>query len=283
MTEYSFILPSAINLAFLGVIVWILKKWLGTKIEATYEQQNEAFSAAIRRDQEASLIAFRDQLEKQAQLQSSAFSSFAAAQQASMNRRLDAAETLWNDLLSFRSSLPPVFDYLDILTEDEFPEAMSPPRGQELFDQLSEEEVRSLIASHGIRGDMGQQLDYSLERVRPYVSEYLWSIFLAYKKIMFRIWLSMAWFKTEGGDHIFWYRDRYTRSFIESVLTPDELADFDQARFGKISELRFKLEQKIVDELRRMVSGETSGSDSLQQARQYQQLAREGLCEPQLF
>ena len=280
MTAASFLLPSAISMALIGILGWILRKWLGTRIEAVYQQRNESFRAIIKRENEASLITFRDQLEKQAQLQSSAFSSFAAAQQAAMNRRLDAAETLWNDLLSFRSSLPPVFAYLDILTEDEFPEAMSRPRGQELFDALSKEEVRSLVASHGIAGDIEQEFDYSLERVRPYVGEYLWAIFLAYKNIMFRIWWSMASFKTEGGDHIFWYRDRYIRSFIESVLTPDELADFDQARFGKISELRFKLEQKIVDELRRMVSGETSGSDSLQQAMKYQKLAREGLWEP---
>ena len=43
-------------------------------------------------------------------------------------------------------------------------------------------EVRSLIASHGLTGDIGQEFDFSLERVRPYVDEHLWAIFLAYKR-----------------------------------------------------------------------------------------------------
>ncbi len=280
MNEVSFLVISAFVVALIGLLGWLLRKWLGTKIEATYQQQSESLLATIRRDHEASLIAFRDQLEKQAQLQSSAFSSFAAAQQAAMNRRLDAAEKLWNDLLSFRSSLPAVFDYMDILTEDEFPDAMNNPRGRELFDELSEDEFGSLIASHGLRGIMGQELDYGAERVRPYVDEYLWVVFETYKKIMFRVWFRLVRFNTQGGDAVFWYRDSHTRSLIAFVLTPDELADFDRTDFGKIAHLRFTLEQKIVDELRRMISGETSGSDSFQQARAYQQLAREGLREP---
>ena len=280
MNEASPLAISALIVVLIGLLGWLLRKWLGTKIEAVYQQRSESLIATIRRDHEASLITFRDQLEKQAQLQSSAFSSFAAAQQASMNRRLDAAEKLWNDLLSFRSSLPAVFDYMDVLTEDEFRDAMSRPRGQELFGELSEEELGSLVASHGIGGTIGQELDYSTESVRPYVDEYLWAIFVTYKKIMFRVWLSLARFKTQGGDDVFWYRDKYTRSLIAFVLTPDELAEFDQTNFGKISDLRFTLEQKIVDELRRMVSGETSGSDSLLQASKYQQLARGGLWGP---
>ena len=280
MNEVGILAISVLVVALIGLAVWLLRKWIETKIETTYQLKSQSLLATIQRDHEASLIAFKDQLEKQAQLQSSAFSSFAAAQQAAMNRRLDAAENLWNDLLSFRGSLPAVFDYMDILTEDEFPDAMSNQRGRALFDKLSEEQLGSLVASHGIRGIMGQEPDYSAESVRPYVDEYLWAIFVTYKKIMFRVWFSLTRFKTQGGDYVFWHRDNYTRSLIAFVLTPDELADFDQTDFGKISDLRFTLEQKIVDELRRMISGETSGSDSLQQARRYQQLAREGLWEP---
>ena len=280
MNEVGLLPTSVFIVALISLLGWLLRKWLGTKIEATYQQRNESFRAAIQQENETSLIAFKDRLEKQAQLQSSALASFVAAQQAAMGRRLDAADALWNDLLSFRSSLPPIFDYLDILTEEELPQAFNHPRGQELFDEVSADDVRSFAASHGLRGDMGQRLDYSLERVRPYVDEDLWAIFSTYKIIMVRIWWHIAWFKEKGGDHIYWYRNEYTRELIESVLTPNELADLDQARFGKISQLRLMLELKMVDELRRVLSGETSGSDSLQQARKYQDLARDGFWEP---
>ena len=273
----NIILTSTISLGLMGILSWILKKWIGTKIEAAYEQKSDSLRATIQRDHEASLITFKNQLEEQARLQSSAFSSFAAAQQASVERRLDAVETIWADLLAFRSDLPSVFEYLDILTVEEMAEASNHPSGQELFGELSEETLRTLIASHGLDGGMWRKKDYTLERVRPYVNDYLWGTFVMYKKIMFRVWLHLVWFKTKGGDHIYWYNHPHTRRLIEAVLTADELADFDKSSMGKIEWLRFRLEQKVVAELRRIISGEVLGSKSLQQARKYQQLAGEGL------
>ena len=278
MTEYGFILPSVINLAFLGVFVWILKKWLGTKIEATYEQQNEAFRAAIRRDHETSVVALRNQLEKQAQLQSSAFSSFAAAQQAAIKKRLKAAETIWNEVLSFSDSLPAIFGYMDILTVEEYPDAASHGSGRALFAELSEDEVAVFATAPEREGRKGWAFDRDLEQQRLYVDEQLWSIFALYRAIMTRIWLHLAWSK-EKPEHIYWFRNKHTRQMMEAALTPEELEDFDQACIEKISNLRVKLESRILAELRRMISGEVSGSDSLEQAKKYQRLASEGILD----
>lgn len=274
--DMNIILTSTISLGLIGILGWTLKKWIGTKIEAAYEQESDSLRAAIQRDHEASLIRFENQLQEQTRLQSSAFSSFAAAQQASVERRLDAVETIWADLLAFRRDLPLVFEYLDVLTVKEMAEVLNHPNGQKFFEELSEETLRTLIASHGLNGDIWRKKDYTLEKVRPYVSDYLWGTFLMYKKIMFRVWLHLVWFKTKGGDHIYWYNHPHTRRLIESILTADELADFDRSSMGKIEWLRFRLEQKVVAELRRMISGEVLGSESLQQARKYQQLASEG-------
>ena len=271
-----FVVPSAVSIVLLACISWILKRWLGTKIDTIYEQRAEAFRAAIQKDNEVSLISFRDQLEKEAQLHASAFASFAAGQKASMERRLDAAETLWNALLSFRSSLPSAFTYMDILTVDEFLGANTHPTGQEIFRELSEEQVLSVVESHRVDGSVDQATNYSLESVRVYIDEYLWSLFSLYRVIMARIWLKLAWSKKDNS-HIYWYNDKYARGMIEAVLTSEELDDFDRASTGKIAKLRDKLEEKILNELRRLISGEVSGSESLLQAKKYQQLAREGL------
>ena len=272
----SFIVPSTISAVLVVSLGWILKKWLGTKVEAFYTQRVESSIATIKKDNDASLIAFRDQLENQTQLYSSAFTSFASGQRASMERRLDAADILWKDVLLFRSALPSAFAYMDILTVDEFLKARQTPRGQELFAELSEDKVLSFITSQGLDATIGREIDSSIERVRPYIDEYLWSLFLTYKKIMIRIWLQLVWSK-EDSTKIYWYKDNNTKQLIEVVLTRDELDDFNRARFGKISNVRIKLEAKIVNELRRMISGEVSGSDSLEQVKKYQQVAGQEL------
>lgn len=278
MNEVGLLPISAFILALISLLGWLLRKWLGTKIEAVYQQRSESLRATIQRDNEKSLIAFRDQLEKQAQLQSSAFSSFAAAQQAAMEKRLTAAETIWNEVLSFSDSLPAIFGYMDILTVEEYPDAGSRGSGRALFAELSEEEVTAFATAPEREGRKGWASDRDLEQQRLYVDEQLWSIFALYRAIMTRIWLHLVWSK-ERPEHIYWFRDRYTRQMIEAALTPEELEHFDQARIGKIENLRVKLESRILAELRRVISGEVSGSDSLEQAKKYQQLASEGILD----
>lgn len=277
MNEIDLLTLSAFILALISLLGWLLKKWLGTKIEAVYQRRSESLRATIQRDNEKSLIAFKDQLEKQAQLQSSAFSSFAAAQQATIQKRLKAAETIWNEVLAFNDSLPSIFGYMDILTVEEYPEAHSHGSGRELFAALSEDEVFAFATATEREGRKGWTAD-DLAKQRLYVNEQLWSIFRLYRAIMTRIWLHLAWSK-EKPDHIYWFRNKYTRQMIEAALTPDELQDFDGARIGKIENLRSKLERRILAELRRMISGEVSGSDSLEQAKKYQRLAREGILD----
>ena len=272
----SILAPSLISVVLLASLGWILKRWLGTKIDTIYDQRAEAFRAAIQKDNELSLISFRDQLAKEAQLHASAFASFAAGQKASMERRLDAAETLWNSLLSFRRSLPSAFVVVDLLTVDELRDIHSHPTGKEVMRELSVEQVLAAIESHGLDGGGDQPNNYCLESVRVHIDEQLWSLFSLYRAIMSRIWLKLAWSNSDNS-HIYWYNDKHARKMIEAVLTSEEMADFDQPSSGKITKLREKLEEKILNELRRLVSGEASGSESLQQAKKYQQLAREGL------
>lgn len=194
-----------------------------------------------------------------------------------MKKRLKAAENIWNEVLRFNDSLPPIFHYMDILTTEEYPEAHSHGSGRELFAALSEEEVIAFATAPEREGRKGWTVD-DLAKHRLYVDEQVWYIFALYRAIMTRIWLHLVWSR-EKPDHIYWFRNKYTRQMIETALTAEELEDFDQARIGKIENLRGKLERRILAELRRVVSGEVSGSDSFEQAQKYQRLASEGIFD----
>lgn len=261
---------SIINFAAIGLLGWFLKKWVATKLEARSQRQLEELKATLRQENEVALARLRDRLKEDTRLQLSAHASFAAAHEAAVERRLESAATLWTDLLRFRGSLPPILTYMDMLTAEEYPGALEHPTGAELIRNLSEE---GAIALAGIESPD------PIEGMRPFVDEHLWQLSSRYRAIQLRIVLHLVWSRDKNSD-IYWYRNPYTRQLIEDSLSIDELEEFDNLRLGKISYVAKKIEDRILDGLRRMISGENSGSESFQQARRLQSLAQSELFEP---
>ena len=60
-------------------------------------------------------------------------------------------------------------------------------------------------------------------------------------------------------------------NLLKAVLTPAELAEFDTTTFGKISWLQKRLESKLLAAAQKVISGETLGKESLEQALLIQQ------------
>ena len=50
MNEVSLLPISGFIVALIGLLGWLLKKWLGPKIEAVYQQRSESLIATIQRD-----------------------------------------------------------------------------------------------------------------------------------------------------------------------------------------------------------------------------------------
>lgn len=259
-----------INFALIGLLGWYIRKRIAARLDLRSTEQIERLRANLQRQNETALAELKDNLKETALLHASAHRSFAAAQEAAIGRRLQCAETLWNDLLQFRNSLPPILTIMDLLTEQEYPNVLEAPEGPQLFRDLSMESVTELA---------GLDDNESIERVRPFIDEYLWQLFTRYRAIQARILLHLVWFKEKGAD-IYWYRHAYTRQLIADALSVDELEELDRLVMGKIGYIRESIELKILEELRRMVSGESSSSESLKEARRLRSLTRDDLLEP---
>ena len=259
-----------INFALIGLLGWYVRKRIAARLDLRSTEQIERLKASLQRQNETALAELRDNLEKTALLHTSAHRSFAAAQEAAMEKRLRCAESLWNDLLRFRFSLPPILEIMDILTEQEYPNILETPEGTELFRNLSIDSVTELA---------GIDRDESIEGVRPFIDEYLWQLFTRYRAIQARILLHLVWFRDKGTD-IYWYHHPFTRQLIADALSVDELEELDQRSIGKIRYIRETIEVKILEGLRRMISGESSSSESLKEARRLRSLTRDDFLEP---
>ena len=145
--------------------------------------------------------------------------------------------------------------FIDLLYAEEYKDA----RNHEGFGELARGcSIEKIVKYVEIR-------DNPVEKVRPYVGEYLWSMFFAYRQIMGRI-LSLLYWSLEDADKAEWHKDNFIQQILEAVLSKNELAEFENTNLCKISWLQQRLESKILAASRKIISGEELGQESLAQA-----------------
>lgn len=179
------------------------------------------------------------------------FSTFVDGQKAVMERKLWAVDKTWQELVAFRNKLPAVLGFTDYLTVDEYKEAKESSSFQDLVAQLSEDKIVSLNFS-------------SIESARPYIGEYIWLMVYAYRAVFVRITLLLFWGKNDA-EKLLWHEDSGIQQLLRAVLSKKEMNSFDRQKFGKIIWLQRCLEEKILSNLRKIISGESSVEPSVEQ------------------
>ena len=249
-----------------GLLIWLSREWISARIKGSiqheYDQKLEAHKARLKAENEFSLLEIRTALEREAALHAAAYASFSEGQKAAMERKLKAFDRLWEKLLQFRNSLPPVLMIMDCMSVEEYKEAKQHQDFQQLTGELSIEKIKNIFSDK----------QGSVEKVRPYVGGYMWAIFFSYQTIMIRILVEL-YFGLDDAEKVEWYKDSVVRQLIKSILTTIELQEFDGLTFGKLKWLQNSLESKILSTSRKVISGETFGTESLEQARLIQERA----------
>jgi hypothetical protein len=242
-------------------LVWLFKEWIGARLKASiqheYDRNLETYKATLKQEQEFAILDIKTAVAREAAFHATAQASFAEGQKASMERKLNALDRLWRSVLDLRNNLPAVLGFMDFLTVDEYQGARDHPTFRELTKDLSPDKMPALTPQ-------------DIEEARPYTGEYLWTIYYCYRAILLRILFLLHLGRTDA-EKMNWHTDGGTRQLIEAVLTPAEVAQFDQARFAKVAWIKQRLEAKILAAAQKVISGESFGADSLEQAKQIQQ------------
>ena len=251
----SFILPVFAS----GFVVWLLRKWISVRLKARiqheYDEKLETHKASLKSQNEASFLELKNVLDQRFTLYQAAQTSFAEGQKAAIERKLDSIEKLWNEILRLKNECPPMLGFIDLLSVEEYKDARNHEGFEELVTDCSTEKIVEYLKVR----------DNPVEKVRPYIGEYLWSIFFAYRQLMGRIpWLLSLSLK--DVDKAEWHKDNGIRQILEAVLSENELAKFESTRLGKISWLEQRLESKILAASQKMISGEELGAEALKQA-----------------
>lgn len=258
MTLGAILVSLASGAASSGLLMWLFKEWLSTRLKASiqheYDRKLEAHKAQLKTEQELAILDIKTALAREAAFHAAAHASFSEGQKASMDRKLGAVERLWACIPQFRANLPPFLMVRDLMTLDEYKAAKDHPQFKALAgDPPGLEKIAALLPK-------------DLEEVRPYVGEYMWAVFLSYQTILIRI-LVLVRLDAENE----WYEDGGTRQLVAAVLSQTELQEFDNTHLGKMTWLQRRLEAKLLGGARRIISGTTFGDESLEQALLIQQ------------
>ena len=249
-----------------GAVVWILREWISSRIKANIQHKYEI-----------STLELKNKIEKDIALYKTSQQSFAEGQKASMERKLNSIDKLWERVMRFSKILPPEMSFVDNLNIIEIEKYKDMKRDiyfKKLKIKWSEEEFNEK------RDSVSDDKNDLIEKIRPYVGEHLWAIFCSMKEIYLRLSHTLQF----GDDEkkIEWHKDEAIRTIIESVLTKDELIEFDRLKFGKFTRLQQKLESKMLTEIQKIISGEHFSAESLREAEKIQQkIASAKLVEKQ--
>src|ERR1700683_4370013 len=128
-----------------GLVIWLSKEWISNRLKASiqheYDKKLETHKAELKAEQELAILNIKTSLASEAAFHAAAHASFSEGQKASIERKLNAVDRLWSFIVQFRSSLPPVLTFVDLLTVDEYRAAKEDPTFQELSRDLSTENL----------------------------------------------------------------------------------------------------------------------------------------------
>ncbi len=254
------VLSSAgVSVALSGAAVWLARTWIGERLQASikyeYDQRLAALNSELRIRADSQLAALKAEVDRQADKLRIASSSFSEVQKAAISRKLDAVDALWEGILAARAAVPPIMGFIDILTVDEYSAAKDHPTFQALTGDLDQKKIMKIAVDS--RG--------SLERVRPYVGEYVWALFATFQAVTMRT-IFLIHLGKEDAEKLNWHKDKGLRQLITSAFGETGLAEFDQVRIGKSGWLTGLFERSILEAMDKLITGKEFGEAALLQA-----------------
>ena len=231
--------------------LYLLRTWLAERL---IQSTKHDFDLAIEQHK-AELGKATDQY---LALQSAAHSALIQGQRVSAEKRVQAAETTWRSVLDIRNKTATPLMMLDILNPSEY----------QLF-----------VTKKGFRATVPNLEDLQvletpdIEQSRPFLGDKLFAMVFVYRAIRGRICFLLDR-DVQKGHVTPWFQDDGVKRLLQEVLSSEELEDFERLSKLRIRWVNNLLEQKILEDLRKVIDGTQSVDEGLEQARRILEAVR---------
>jgi|ERR1051325_303607 hypothetical protein len=254
---------SALLVVALG---FLLRNLITERLSRAVAHEYDARMETLRLQNERVLEALREARAERESFRGLAIAGLTAFQAATIERRINAIDVLWQSLQAIKSAVPYYIHLLDMVG---FSQRNVGPR---LHDQLR---VASLVDA---LAPWREPVDRALH-VRPFLGERLFALFFAAQAILGRA-TSTTISSYHAGAIRPWHDEGDLQDLLSTVLDPDELAAFRARQGQKLDWLYRHFEGKIMAEIERVLSGGAIAADSLSYAHRILDAAN--LAEPEV-
>jgi hypothetical protein len=214
---------------------------------------------SVQHEFDRKLLEFRHSIEDGANRLEAFRNAGFAAQSAQRNslaaKRVEAAQGLWNGVLEARKGIG-VAQNLEIMNLDAFVERLDDPKIQLFLKSIAPAEV--LNPDYAVR--LGQCATH-----QPFVSPNAWALYAAYSTII-TFSVSKMHILQSGFDPRKFLKKSHWTELMGEALTQEDFGKIGTSSEHGVQWALKRIEDRIVDELRRSMADEAAGLESLEGA-----------------
>lgn len=232
--------------AIFGFLGGFLRDYFTAKWEAEHNTKLEALRSDINRDH-STLIA--------------TIESFSSGQQFSIERKIKAIEVMWDVMNKMHLLVGSAIAFYDIFTPNEYD------------DDKAQGMVSDLVLNKTKISEEILSLQKEVEKHRPFLGELLWNLFLAYDLFLGRLFIltteKKPFARTKDGKTLHWFQDKFITNLLNPLLPEDRsiklIKGAQEIDPYMASWALTILEQKILLEVDRTISGKAMSDETLSQ------------------
>lgn len=249
---------SVVSSILILLVLFLFREWIKTRLKVDIQHEAdknlELFKATLKGQSDATSVFLNSQMQHILSVQSTALSSFSYAQRSAMERKLKAVEDLWKAISNWRYEFPKILNFFDILLAKEYKNIGSNAEFRRLSGEINTDFFTKTL-----------DIRRNCETHRPFIGQYIWSIFIVYQFIIGRI-LYLIDKGVTDPDKLEWDKDESILLMLQSVLDEKEVQEFKDLQFKKVSWLENKFESKFLLSSENLISGKDFGDDALKTA-----------------
>jgi len=260
MTALATIFATAISTSGLfAAVLWLAKDIIQTRLKASVEHEFGVKLERVRRESKEIEERLKHSLELKKEaisaLRADVLSGASDRQSGVHSRRLSAIDALWGVVAD---SLYPTAHLVQILSIYKFPETLKLT--------AENEQLRAYFAKLNDQYDNKSHARQAALKERPYISDTAWALFCAYSAIMGHARLQLI-LLASGLNQANVIDSHAIETMIVAAL-PDHEAYLREHGIAVHPYLVEVLEQRLLDETRRILTGKDETTEQLAQAAQ---------------
>ncbi|MGP6460705.1 hypothetical protein [Pseudomonas parakoreensis] len=236
---------------------WLLRTWIGERFKAglkhEYDDRLERLKVELKKQSDADLASAKAEIDSQAEKLKVAAISFSDVQKATIPKKIEAVDALWEAVRAARGHVPGVVYMCDILTDAE----LSTLRTSQNFAAF-----RKLLAAVNPM-ELAPLIFADADKTRPHVGEYIWALNSTYHGIVVRCIFTLA-----GKKDARWYLDEVTQKLVGSAFGDAALQRFRALPYRHFDWLRLEFERELFSSFDKLLNGKSFSEAAMRQAQE---------------